>query len=43
MQAKQLKVNWVTAGRSNRGSVHLGSNTVLVLSSDSRLSVELIY
>jgi hypothetical protein len=25
----QLEVNWVTAGRSSRGSVRLGSSTVL--------------
>jgi hypothetical protein len=39
LQAKQLEVNWVTAGRSSRGSVYLGSSTVLALSGDSRLSV----
>ena len=29
LQAEQLEVNWVTAGRSSRGSVRLGSSTVL--------------
>ena len=39
LQAEQLEVNWVTAGRSSRGSVYLGSSTVLASSSNSRSSV----
>ena len=41
LQAGQLEVNWVTAGRSSRGSVRSGSSTVLALSGDSRSGTEL--
>ena len=41
LQAEQLEVNWVTVGRSSRGSIRSGSSTVLALSGNSRSGTEL--